>query len=371
MRQYDIGGRHRISQRERTAPKLRDERIGQPSADTGDADRVGEEKCGKDQPDRLLGKTGKGDFRRQRPGEDQDGHGDDHRNTHGNGLEDEREDRGQKYREEMPLNRVKRREWNESHCERRRQHYAPAPQSGLAMTQIGSDGMHGFLQGTASLHQLPKPGMLNYSSPMAEKLGLRESKKKQTRRLILKAADELFRKKGFGAATLEEIAAKAGVHKLTVLRYFGSKDEIALAFRQVGLHNFKKGLLDPARSMSVLEYWRDFIGASASEVAKRGDVVRYTKLVESEPALMAASLSIQMQYEDLLASELSREAGQDPQCDLYARLLAAFLVGGNFTVIRMMMNNGTLDRYRSTALSVVDFAVRKFPSRSAIANWTS
>jgi hypothetical protein len=32
-------------------------------------------------------------------------------------------------------------------------------------------------------------------------------------------------------------------------------------------------------------------------------------------------------------------------------------------VIRMMLNNDTLDRYVSTALSVVDFAIHKFPSR--------
>jgi AcrR family transcriptional regulator len=199
---------------------------------------------------------------------------------------------------------------------------------------------------------------------MTAKLGLRERKKQETRRLILKAADALFHKKGFGAATLEEIAAKAGVHKQTVLRYFGSKDEIAVAFRQVALHNFRKGLLDPNRSVSVLEYWRAFIEASAREVTRRGDAVRYTKLVESEPALMAASFKIQMQYEDLLAAELSREAGADPAHDLYARLLAAFLTDGNFTVFRMMLNNDTLDCYVSTALRVVDFAINRFPSRT-------
>jgi AcrR family transcriptional regulator len=193
---------------------------------------------------------------------------------------------------------------------------------------------------------------------------LRERKKDQTRRLILKAADALFHKKGFAAATLEEIGAKAGVHKQTVLRYFGSKDEIALAFRQVALHKFRKGLLDPARDGTVLQYWRNFIAASATEVELRSDVVRYAKLVESEPALMAASLKIQMQYEDLLASELSREAGLKPDGDLYARLLAAFLVAGNFTVMRMLLSQGSLDRYVSTALQVIDFAIEQFPARS-------
>jgi AcrR family transcriptional regulator len=201
---------------------------------------------------------------------------------------------------------------------------------------------------------------------MAATPSLRERKKKQTRRLILRVADELFRKRGFVATTLEDIAAKAGVHKQTVLRYFGSKEGIALAFREIGLHNFKKGLLDPARRVSVLQYWRSFIEASAREVTRRGDVLRYTKLVESEPALVAASLKIQMQYEELLAAELSREAGHDPRFDIYARLLAAFLVDGNFSIVRMLLNNNTLDEYVATALYVVDFAIHRFPPRIAV-----
>lgn len=195
--------------------------------------------------------------------------------------------------------------------------------------------------------------------------GLRAQKKIHTRRIILRSADSLFGKRGFAATTLEEIAHKAGVHKQTVLRYFGSKEEIALAFRQVALHNFKKGLLDPNRKMGVLAYWREFIEISAKEVTRRGDLLRYAKLVESEPALIAASLKIQMQYEDLLAAELSREAGHEAGRDLYARLLATLLVSGNFSVVRMILSTGGLDCYVETALRVVDFVIHEFPTRAA------
>src|SRR5579864_8845067 len=164
---------------------------------------------------------------------------------------------------------------------------------------------------------------------MRKNLGLRARKKKDTRRLILKCANALFHARGFAATKLEDIARKAGVHKQTVLRYFGSKEEIALAFRQVALEKFKAGLLDPGRKVTVLDYWRNFIEASAREVAERGDLLRYTKLLESEPALMAASLALHIQYEDLLADALSREAGRDPEHDLDSRLLAGFLVAGN------------------------------------------
>src|SRR5690242_11413882 len=68
---------------------------------------------------------------------------------------------------------------------------------------------------------------------MQNENGLRERKKIATRRRILRAGDKLFQELGFAATTLERIAARAGVHKQTVLRYFGSKDEIALEFRNI------------------------------------------------------------------------------------------------------------------------------------------
>lgn len=53
----------------------------------------------------------------------------------------------------------------------------------------------------------------------------------------------------------------------------------------------------------MLEYWRDFIRASVAAVIRRGDILRYHAL---NRALMAAALKIQLQYERLLARELSR-----------------------------------------------------------------
>ena len=181
--------------------------------------------------------------------------------------------------------------------------------------------------------------------------------------MILKCANALFHERGFGATKLEDIAASAGVHKQTVLRYFGSKEGIALAFRQVALDKFRDGLLASGRTISVLEYWRRFIESSAREVAARGDMLRYTKLVDSEPDLMAASLAISMQYEDLLAAALSREAGLDPERDLESKLLASFLVAGNFTIVRDLVTRGRLHEYVDTALRVIDFAMEFFPHR--------
>lgn len=60
--------------------------------------------------------------------------------------------------------------------------------------------------------------------------GIREKKKKQTRKAIMDAAIKLFSEKGFENTSIEELARKAGVGKGTIYGYFSAKNEIFLAF---------------------------------------------------------------------------------------------------------------------------------------------
>lgn len=56
------------------------------------------------------------------------------------------------------------------------------------------------------------------------------NKSEQTRERILEAALELFRAKGFAAATMREVAAAAGMATGAAYYYFPSKEAIVLAF---------------------------------------------------------------------------------------------------------------------------------------------
>lgn len=47
--------------------------------------------------------------------------------------------------------------------------------------------------------------------------------------LVRRAAEELFKTRGFDGVAIEEIAAAAGISKVTIYKHFGSKDEL---FRQ-------------------------------------------------------------------------------------------------------------------------------------------
>ncbi|MFH1215216.1 MAG: TetR/AcrR family transcriptional regulator [Pseudomonadota bacterium] len=60
--------------------------------------------------------------------------------------------------------------------------------------------------------------------------GVREEKKRRTRKAILQAAVQLFGDKGFDRTSIDELARAAGVGKGTIYSYFQTKSEIFLAF---------------------------------------------------------------------------------------------------------------------------------------------
>ena len=58
---------------------------------------------------------------------------------------------------------------------------------------------------------------------------LRETKKSQTRQLLLDKALALFESKGYAATTIDEIAASAGTTRTTFYQYFPSKSQLMQA----------------------------------------------------------------------------------------------------------------------------------------------
>ncbi|MEO3854561.1 helix-turn-helix domain-containing protein [Acrocarpospora sp. B8E8] len=58
--------------------------------------------------------------------------------------------------------------------------------------------------------------------------GLRERKKEQTRQRIAEVAMRLFVERGYDAVTINEIAATAEVAKVTLFKYFPSKESLVL-----------------------------------------------------------------------------------------------------------------------------------------------
>jgi len=62
--------------------------------------------------------------------------------------------------------------------------------------------------------------------------GKRVENKERTRKAILKAASELFSRKGFHRTTTKAITRKAGIAEGTLFNYFRTKEDLALYFFQ-------------------------------------------------------------------------------------------------------------------------------------------
>lgn len=89
----------------------------------------------------------------------------------------------------------------------------------------------------------------------------------ERRREILDAATHLFRERGFDVATVQAIAAKAGVAAGTVYLYFPSKEAILVALQE----DFETGLLDR---------FAEIAAAVLEEEETSGEMVGYEDAVE-------------------------------------------------------------------------------------------
>jgi AcrR family transcriptional regulator len=200
---------------------------------------------------------------------------------------------------------------------------------------------------------------------MPAERSLRMRKKQRTWDAIASGGMKLFNEKGFAATTLEQIAEAADVHKQTVLRYFKSKEDIALAYQTRRFEAFKAGLLDPQRRESVIEYWRDHVRRSAEGLIARGGIETH-KFIDTDPRLLAHAVSIERQYQALISEALSREAGVDPSLDVYSIVLSALLVGGNSQIARNVRQQAEPVDLEQAVLAVVDFAIDHFPPRDSV-----
>jgi len=196
------------------------------------------------------------------------------------------------------------------------------------------------------------------------KPGLRERKKARTRTELIKVAERLFRRQGYDATTLEQIAEEAEVSIRTVLRYFESKLQLALADHYLNLDHIRARIEDPNRELDTLTTWRNHVEESARSLEGARQFAAHLKFLNSVPALAAGYLEIGQGYQDALAAGLARDAGVDADTDLYGRLLAAMLVAGNAAAIRTWLMKGRKEDIRQTVLAVVDFAIENFPKRS-------
>ncbi|MCV7225361.1 TetR/AcrR family transcriptional regulator [Mycolicibacterium komossense] len=104
----------------------------------------------------------------------------------------------------------------------------------------------------------------------------RERRVEHTRTVLLDAAEEVFARKGFGGAALEDIADAAGYTRGAIYSHFGAKEDLFLAVSQRYRDRFLDGFADMISSFTnlgdldlddIAARWRDLSANGATQAA--------------------------------------------------------------------------------------------------------
>ncbi|MFJ1751809.1 TetR/AcrR family transcriptional regulator [Kitasatospora sp. NPDC088134] len=160
--------------------------------------------------------------------------------------------------------------------------------------------------------------------------GLRETKKRQTRRTIADAALPLFLEHGFDRVTVAEVARHAGVSTNTVFNYFPAKEDLFFD-RQAEVEQHLAALvaaLPPGRCpvAAVRDDLRGALERIDPAYGLGADSALFFRTVEASAALRAREREIGERAEAALAAALPPAPG--------APLLAGALAGVHRATLR-------------------------------------
>jgi AcrR family transcriptional regulator len=156
--------------------------------------------------------------------------------------------------------------------------------------------------------------------------GLRERKKAKTHVEVQKQALRLFREKGYGNTTVEQIADAAEVSPSTFFRYFSTKEDVVMynIIDPVVIEAFKAQPvgLSPIQAIRV-SIKSSYDGFTAEESA---DLQERTKLMLKVPELRAKMLDKLTQNLEVLTKLTAERIGRSAD-DLAVRTFAGAVIG--------------------------------------------
>ena len=162
------------------------------------------------------------------------------------------------------------------------------------------------------------------SSPAhREALGLRERKKAQTRARIQETALRLFLTNGYGATTVEQIAADAGVSHMTFFRHFPTKEAVV---ENDDYDPLIAALIRarPPEEDPITALHRALAGGLAEVYAAHRDVLLVrTRLILTTPALRAHMADSQYATERLFTEALAARGDNKTTFELRVYAAAA------------------------------------------------
>jgi AcrR family transcriptional regulator len=160
-----------------------------------------------------------------------------------------------------------------------------------------------------------------------EAIGLRERKKRQTRRALEEVAVELFVERGFDGVTIDEIVAAANVSKRTFYRYYDAKEDVLLSEHLQLLDTLCAALVARPPDEPLFDALRNALRHLGDEnCPDMALIFDKTRLLWETPSLAARMMQHQLTWEHALAGTIALRLGIDDPSDLRPPVLAAAIL---------------------------------------------
>jgi AcrR family transcriptional regulator len=161
-------------------------------------------------------------------------------------------------------------------------------------------------------------------------MGLRETKKAETRREIADTAMRLFVQRGFDHVTVAEVAAAARVAEKTVFNYFPTKED--LFFDEVPERKaaLVAAIRDRSPGESIVAALRRLQASECPRLCSAG-FATFARIIEESPALAAKELEVMAQLTETLAGAIRDELAVQ---EIDAKIAANMLVGVHWQLFR-------------------------------------
>src|SRR5437763_3380843 len=142
-------------------------------------------------------------------------------------------------------------------------------------------------------------------------MGLRETKKLQTRQAIAATGMRLFVTRGFDHVTVDEIARDAGVSEKTVFNYFPTKEDIFFDEVPERLEALAEAVRGRRPAQSLVTAMHELHAAQCNRLASPG-FAHFARVIEDSPALRAKEVEVMAQFTDAFAATIREELGLHP-----------------------------------------------------------
>jgi AcrR family transcriptional regulator len=196
--------------------------------------------------------------------------------------------------------------------------------------------------------------------------GLRERKRRLTRKLISDAATMLFASRGFDTVKVSEIADRVGVSEKTIYNYFPSKESMVLDEADELVEGLAAALRDRPAGTSITGAVLAALEAEARSAPSIDDelaqfVPRLVAMIEQTPALHAHWLQLHERLARVAAEELAIQAGtdsRDPEAVVAGRALVGLVEVNMECTVRHIRAGLRGARLREAVLTDVRRAAR-------------